>query len=191
MSNIPISTPLGIWLGLAALLLCSSCGRTTPTMELVLQEFPDLEAGIYEELRLWKTVLGEPRTVPQLDNGPTFFYWPEHGIAVFTHPLYQGQYRRKGVDDRKVTSVILPLRSSLQPAFLPIAEDVSIHFDRLLQVEASLKAPPTREDEASQGGSHIDLPSSRLSKTLERVHFWDSTLVALEIRDVWWLSHYD
>lgn len=160
-------------------------------MELVLLEYPALGDGIHEKLGLWKEVLGEPRTVPQLDNGPAFFYWPEHGIAVFTHPLYQGQYRRKGVDDRRVTSIILPVRRSLQPTFLPIAEDAFIHFDRLLQVEASLKALPLREKWPSRVGSQIDFRSSRLAKTVERVHFRDSTPVAVEIRDVWWLSHYD
>jgi hypothetical protein len=34
--------------------------------------FPSLGGGLYRELRVWKKALGEPKVVPQLDNGHTY-----------------------------------------------------------------------------------------------------------------------
>ena len=116
--------------------------------------------------------------------------WPDPG--AFTHPLYEGQFREKRTPERIVTSVIVPLQKSFHPDFLPVADDLTIHFDKLLDLEPVL--PPStlvRHQSSQDGGAGVDLVSSPLRRTVERLHLEDGQPIAIEIRDVWWLSHYD
>jgi hypothetical protein len=147
---------------------------------------------MYEELSRWEAALGAPKTVSQADEGQTFFYWPEHGIGVFTHPLYESQFRSKQQEDRRVTSVILPLQHTLQPSFLPVADDLVIRFDEVMDLQGLLPDSSTNgQKERLDGASHIDLVSSPFRKTAERLYFRNGEPIAIEIRDVWWFSHYD
>jgi hypothetical protein len=152
-----------------------------------------LGEGIYETLGRWESVLGEAETVTQADGGHTFFYWPESGVGVFTHPLYEGQFRRTPLPNRRVTSVVLPLQEDLHLQFLPIAGEQAIHFDRLLNLQhvASRIQEVSRVDIHPDGLCYIDLVASPLRKTVERLHYQDGEASAIEIRDDWWLSHYD
>lgn len=173
-------------------LLFTSCQARTPTLTRVLEAYPGLGTGIYEELGRWEEVLGAPSTVPQADEAETFFYWPEHGLGVFTHPLYEGQFRRRQRPERTVTSVIVPVRKSFHPEFLPVSEGVTVHFYQLLNLDRSVPSSRARSRQPRQHRpSHVDLVSSPLRKTVERLHLRDGEPVAVEIRDVWWLSHYD
>jgi hypothetical protein len=173
-------------------LLLTACQTRTPALELVLDRYPDLGSGIYEKLSRWEEVLGEPETVPQADGGTTFFYWPERGIAVFTHPLYEGQYRGKEQEERTVTSVILPLRKSFRPGFLPVEDEVVVRFDQLLDTRRFLPdSTPSRPPTRSGDTAYVDLISSPFRKTVERLHLVDGEPIAIEIRDTWWLSRYD
>lgn len=172
--------------------LVSACSSRTPSLEVVLEEYPELRPGIYEELGRWEQVLGAPQTVRQPDGAHTFFYWPDHGIAVFTHPLYEGQYRSKQREARKVTSVILPLKGAFAPSFLPVEENIVIQFDRLLELPRdSAERLRRAESPVSDPCHHVDIVSSPWLKPTERLHVCDGQPVAVEVRDTWWLSHYD
>lgn len=179
-------------LALMAGLLSTACEARTPALVTAMESYPALGMGIYEDLSQWEAVLGEPQTVPQADGGTTFFYWPQRGIAVFTHPLYEGQFDGKEKEEWKVTSVILPLRKSFHPSFLPVEDEVVVRFDQLMDLRRSPPdvAPsrqPTREGDAD----YVDLVSSPMRKTVERLHVLDGEPIAIEIRDTWWLSRYD
>jgi hypothetical protein len=179
-------------LALTAGLLCTACESRTPALDVAMEAYPALGIGIYEDLSRWEAVLGKPETVPQKDGGTTFFYWPDRGIAVFTHPLYERQAEHKDRGERTVTSVILPLRKSFHPSFLPVEDEVVVRFDQLMDLRRSPPdvAPsrqPTREGDAD----YVDLVSSPMRKTVERLHVLDGEPIAIEIRDTWWLSRYD
>jgi hypothetical protein len=91
-----------------------------------------------------------------------------------------------------VTSVIVPLRSSFHPSFLRVAENVTIHFDRLLELRRPREGMSAHgTSEAIEKNSHRDLVSSPLRKTVERLHLVAGEPVAIEVRDDWWWSHYD
>lgn len=180
-----------VWLGSTAVLLLG-CRVQTPALGFVLAGHPGLETGIYQDLGTWEELLGPPKTVQQKDGGTTLFYWPEEGIAVFAHPLYEGQYRSKPARKRKVTSVIIPLRKSIRPGLLPIGEDIWLQFDRLLDLgDYASRLADLAPQVAAPGPAFVDLVSGPLRKTTERVHFRGTEPTILEIRDTWWLSHYD
>jgi hypothetical protein len=180
-----------IWLAGTALLL-SGCRLRSPALDVVLTSYPGLETGIYQDLGTWEEVLGPSRTVKQADGGTTIFYWPEEGVVVFTHPLYQGQYRRKPARERKVTSVIIPLRRSIRPDSLPVAEGVSLELDTLLDLgDYPRRLADLTPEVAAPDRAFVDLVSGPFRKTTERVHFRGTEPTSVEIRDTWWLSHYD
>ena len=180
------------FLGMLGVLL-TSCSVQTPALRVVVERYPGLGSGIYEDLATWEAALGQPHTVYQSDGGQTFFYWPERGVAVFTHPQYEGQYRRRPLLRREVTSVIIPLRQSFHPYFLPVPKGTTIRFDHLLDLDsASWRSVPSRDDGRPSGPWHQDIVrASLLRKTIERVHFEGREPVAIEVRDAWWFSHYD
>lgn len=157
-----------------------------------MEAYPALGMGIYEDLGRWEAVLGVPETVPQADGGTTFFYWPERGIAVFTHPQYESQFQHEDREERKVTSVILPLRRSFHPSFLPLDDHVEVQFTELLDLQHVLPdLSSTHREAKSAETAQVDLVSSPLRKTIERLHLVDGEPIAIEVRDTWWLSHYD
>jgi hypothetical protein len=98
--------------------------------------FPDLGPG--SALRAWTNALGSPATVPQRDEGTTFFYWPQHGIAVFCHPHFMGQYRQRMPSDWVVTSVFIPVRLSVKPTLPPTDDARLIVFSKLLIDDAQI-----------------------------------------------------
>jgi hypothetical protein len=80
----------------------------------------------------WTNVLGAPSVVTQRDEGNTFFYWPSHGIGVFCHPLYRGQYRSKTRPEWVVTSILVPLHTNVHARIPPVEPDIRIGFTKLL-----------------------------------------------------------
>jgi len=180
-----------IWLAGTALLLFG-CRIRTPALDMVLASHPGLETGIYQDLGTWEEVLGPAKTVQQADGGTTLFYWPDEGIAVFTHPLYEGQYRGKPDRKRKVTSVIIPLRRSIRPEFLPIGEGVWLQFDRLVDLgDYPSRLADLAPEVAASDPAFVDLVSGPFRRTTERAQFRGSEPTLVEIRDTWLLSHYD
>jgi len=180
-----------VWLGGTALLLFG-CRIRTPALDVVLASHPGLETGIYEDLGTWEEVLGPSRTIEQADGGTTIHCWPEKGIAVFTHPLYEGQYRGTPERKRKVTSIIIPLRRSIRPDFLPIGEGVSLELDRLLDLgDYPSHLADLAPQIASSDPAFVDLVSGPFRRTTERARFRGSEPTLIEVRDTWWLSHYD
>lgn len=119
---------------LLALVGCGSrgCGAPNPLLEAIRVVYPELGEVLLVEFSTWEAQLGPARTVAQLDEGHTYFYWPEAGIAVFTHPLYGGQYARRPLHERKVTSVLIPFQRTLAPRVPPVAADTRVQFQRLL-----------------------------------------------------------
>lgn len=101
----------------------------------ILQGFDSKYHGkgvkILSEIQMWEKNYGNPKTITQKDGGKTFFYWPEQGIAVFTHPLYEGQYRRKEPKHWKATSIIIPLTKTIRSEFLSLNSGQLIYFENL------------------------------------------------------------
>jgi hypothetical protein len=87
------------------------------------------------KLRDWTNTLGRPSVVQQRDGANTFFYWPEKGVGVFCHPLFQGQYRLRKEPEWIVTSIFIPLLTNLHPRIPPVAEETRINF-RTLAVQS-------------------------------------------------------
>ena len=83
--------------------------KDDPILKALNSKYYAQDLTLLTEIEQWERIFGNPKTLEQRDGGNTFFYWPEQGIAVFTHPLFEGQYRRKERKDWKVTSIIIPL----------------------------------------------------------------------------------
>lgn len=76
--------------------------------------------------------LGEPCCLSQADGGNTFFYWPNHGIGVFCHPLYRGQFRNVPRDMWIITSLWIPAKKDVHQRIVRQLNDTTLHFERLL-----------------------------------------------------------
>lgn len=164
---------------------------------------PGIGPGLYAPLSTWSETLGSPEWVDQLDGGHTYFYWPQHGIAVFTHPQFSGQYSRRDESARIVTSVIFPLRNEITPAVPPMDRGKVVRFEHLvpLRLGGKLISQLTMEDLRSVGiapassskqGTGQIAPISILERASMLLHTSEAGEPAeLEIRDTWWLSHYD
>jgi hypothetical protein len=121
---------LGI-LGLC-LAACSRHSSLSPFESEITRRLGNEQCVIGSPLQVWTNALGQPSTVTQSDGGNTFFYWQDRGIAVFCHPLYQGQYDRRKRPDWIVTSIFVPLQTNLHPRIPPVHYDTRITFTRLL-----------------------------------------------------------
>ena len=89
------------------------------------------------EIQIWEKNFGSPKTIDQRDGGNTFLYWAEQGIAVFAHPLYEGQYRRKNPKHWKVTSIIIPLKKTISSDFLSLNSGQLIHFENFSDIKVN------------------------------------------------------
>lgn len=105
-----------------------------PLLNAVADALQNNKLTLWSPLSVWIDNLGEPQTIDQLDGGHTFFYWPSSGIAVFTHPHYKGQYKRKASNEWQITSIIIPLRKSVHPRIPPVSINTTIEFDSLLNL---------------------------------------------------------
>lgn len=106
-----------------------------PLLDAVVQALGDDRVTLLSPLKVWIEHLGEPLTVPQLDDGTTIYYWPSRGIAVFTHPHYQDQYRRIDRLERQVTFIMLPLQQKIHPPLGITAPEVTLNYETLLNVQ--------------------------------------------------------
>jgi hypothetical protein len=88
--------------------------------------------GLETELKEWIRSFGSPHTVDQIDGENTYFYWPDRGFAVFTHPHFAAQHRKLSRESWKVTSIIVPLKYDI----LPLVESRfgKIRFNKLLSL---------------------------------------------------------
>lgn len=123
-----------LMLGALFLAFISSCGRS-PSLELDRLVSTDIGKDINllgNTLSNVVAQLGDPSTVSQADGGNTFFYWPSHGLGVFCHPLFKGQYRHKHRNDWIITSVWVPLKNDLQQRVVKQEDEQPIHFERVL-----------------------------------------------------------
>lgn len=77
--------------------------------------------------------MGPPLTIQQIDEGHTFFYWDEHGIGVFCHPLYYGQCKIKNYKDWIVTSIIIPLKNDIYQSVIKEKNPMTLHFKTLYE----------------------------------------------------------
>ena len=159
--------------------------------------------GLLSPLGLWEARLGPAKTIPQEDGGNTYFYWPEHGIAVFAHPHYHGQYARQPREEWRVTSIAIPLEIHLHPHVPPVAETVQVHFERLLDLD--IDGRPLRgmgraeiashywAQQDEYGGSCVltAFPIRALSATLTRLFFRDGQIQEIEIRENRLFAWYD
>jgi hypothetical protein len=80
----------------------------------------------------WMKHLGHPAIIEQKDEGNTFFYWPDRGIAVFCHPLFRKQYEHKKREDWVVTTILVPLTNTVHPRLPPVENNARIRFSKLL-----------------------------------------------------------
>lgn len=197
------STPTMLRSATVVFLMLLATGCATREVDDLLSgfraRFPLLSSGVYVELGVWVDALGEPSTVAQLDGGETYFYWPRHGVAAFTHPLFEGQYARKARNERLVTSVILPLRSQYRPAVVAVSPETRAIFDRPTSVLFRRRPLP---EWGAEELSRALLPRpraesrgrlGRLTSKIEILLHRDPTgePTEIEIRDVWLFSHYD
>lgn len=106
-----------------------------PILEGFYSKYCENGLKILSEIYIWEKNFGNPKTLEQRDGGNTFFYWPEQGIAVFTHPLFEGQYRRKERKDWKVTSIIIPLTKTIKSNFLSLNRDQLIYFQNINDIK--------------------------------------------------------
>lgn len=119
---------LGIFL---IIILCKIVLFRNPILEGFYSKYHKKGLKMLSEIQMWEKTFGSPKTLEQRDGGNTFFYWPEQGIAVFTHPLFEGQYRRKERKDWKVTSIIIPLTKNIKSNFLSLNRDQLIYFQNI------------------------------------------------------------
>jgi len=79
----------------------------------------------------WKEVLGPPVST---EDG-YFFYWPQHGVAVYTSAIYGGQHMAPE-DEREVTSILIPFAKQLSsPYSLRPEHTCDMQFEKLLRIE--------------------------------------------------------
>ncbi|MCL6592213.1 MAG: hypothetical protein K6U80_19985 [Firmicutes bacterium] len=119
------------------ILLVTGCliSFNEPILDSFEQEYSKSGLNILTPLEIWEKQFGSASVIPQKDGGHTYFYWPKKGIAVFTHPHYEAQYRRKERSKRKVTSIIIPLKKTIKPRIVPVEDDLIISFDQLTNLE--------------------------------------------------------
>ena len=144
-----------------------------------IEEIKSIKSAVLlSRLEDWKKELGEPETVKQLDNGKTFFYWPQKGIAIFTHPQYEAQYEKLRENKRKVTSVIIPLNKEIKP-IVPVEEGTFAKFENILNLN-------TEKREVKQNKEKfIELRSSNYSVSLRMYENF------IEVREDNFFSWYD
>lgn len=101
--------------------------------------------SVLSTLGHWEEAFGPSQVIQQADGGHTFFYWPYHGIAVFTHPLYRGQFERAPGRPRewKVTSIIIPVKKHVRPHVPPVKGDTRVAFKHLATI--TLRGKPIHE----------------------------------------------
>lgn len=111
---------------------CDRRSRPTEAEQAVANRAGQPALALGTDLMVWKQAFGDPQTVTQKDGGNTFFFWPEHGIAVFCHPLFRSQFKYVPQDRWTVTSILLPLQTNISPHIPPVDPAVRINFSRLL-----------------------------------------------------------
>jgi hypothetical protein len=125
---------LGIFL---IIILCKIVLFRNPILEGFYSKYHENGLKMLSEIQMWEKNFGNPKTLEQRDGGNTFFYWSEQGVAVFTHPLYEGQYRRKERKDWKVTSIIIPLTKTIRSDFLSLNSGQLIYFENLSDIKVN------------------------------------------------------
>lgn len=119
------------------IILCKIVLFRNPILDGFDSKYHKKGLKMLSEIQLWEKNFGSPKTIDQSDGGNTFFYWPEQGIAAFTHPLYEGQYRRKERKDWKVTSIIIPLTKTIRSDFLSLNSGELIYFENLSDIKVN------------------------------------------------------
>lgn len=158
--------------------------------------------GLLTRLEEWETHFGPAETVEQADGGETFFFWPEHGISVFTHPHYEGQARNRSRGDLRVTSIIVPIQRTLHPQVPPVREGILVEYEKLLDLEIQGRSllDWTAEDSVAggarggTGGEFLELQPGLcqiLSGIRVRVYLAEDRPSELEIREARVFSWYD
>ncbi len=84
------------------------------------------------DFRTWTNTLGIPDEVDQIDSAHTFFYWPNKGIAIFCHPLYNGQYKNKPKEAWNATSIFVVANTNEFPDIRPVKSASEIRFQNVV-----------------------------------------------------------
>ena len=105
--------------GVVALALAGCLPQTSLNVveSEVINRLGATELVIGSRLCEWTKHLGDPALIEQKDKGNTFFYWPDWGVAVFCHPLFQKQYEHKKREDWVVTNILIPLTNTVHHAY--------------------------------------------------------------------------
>jgi hypothetical protein len=111
---------------------CSARWSLNPLEREITNRLAATQCVLGSTFAQWTNALGSPLVVDQSDGGHTFFYWPDSGIGVFCHPHYRGQYQRERQRDWVVTSIFVPLQTTVQPKIPPVEPDTRIAFKKLL-----------------------------------------------------------
>jgi hypothetical protein len=187
---------------LVGMVACSPGASRNPLLRLLPQDMEALGYGLYSPVERWEVALGAAMTVTQADGADTYLYWPDVGIAVFTHPHFEMQHL-KPRSERKVTSIVLALRESIQPFPAPAPESQRVHFNRTAAITvdgtsiSSLTLARWKQflGEPERVDGKVVLFKHRrflvLPDTATHLYLEDGVPVAVEVREDRALSHYD
>lgn len=96
--------------------------------KLIASRLPASNLQLGTTLTNWIATLGQPSTIPQLDADHTLLTWPQWGVAVVCHPLYQGQYGSLPPPMWTITSIILPVRQQIPALIVPAEPGTMLNF---------------------------------------------------------------
>jgi hypothetical protein len=106
------------------------CSHTRSLENAIADAIGSPELVLDSPIAKWEERLGPPVTT---EDG-FFFYWPQHGVAVYTFPVYAGQ-DTSPEERRHVTSILIPLTKRLsQPYSLPQEYTCDMQFEELLDI---------------------------------------------------------
>jgi hypothetical protein len=100
-----------------------------------LDSRPSAAPRVLDPLSSWEAAYGEAATVQEADGGHTFFFWPDRGFGVLTHPDYRGQHETKPSAEWAVTSVVIPLQLVIASRMPLMAAGARAHFTSLLPLK--------------------------------------------------------
>jgi hypothetical protein len=151
--------------------------KDDPILKALNSKYYAQDLTLLTEIEQWERIFGNPKTLEQRDGGNTFFYWPEQGIAVFTHPLFEGQYRRKERKDWKVTSIIIPLTKTIKSDFLSLNRDQFIYFQNINSIKINDRFLATYDLISLKrlylfSFNKLTIPLAQVSKRLDSKHLF-------------------
>lgn len=104
---------------------------SNPLLSAMERQLAPLNLGLYSSLGEWEAHFGPAVSIEQADGINSFFYWPDHGLAVFCHPLFETQHRRQSLRELQVTSILIPLRHQFEFSWLIAKPGTHLVFQTL------------------------------------------------------------